>query len=72
MTNTNNIMIPRFIKLIEVHEDFEARYNTMYIIAYGESNGGKNSFVHLYKGSSTQTLIVKESVQDITKLIGDE
>lgn len=70
MTNTNNIMIPRFITLSPIDEEFEAKFNTMYIIDY--ASNGKNCVVHLLQGSVNKTLIVEESVQDIMNLIGDE
>ena len=70
MTNTNNIMIPRFITLTPVYEEFEAKFNTIYIIHY--ASNGKNCVVHVLQGSVIKTIVVEESVQDIMKLIGDE
>ena len=70
MTNTNNIMIPRFITLTPINEQFESRFNAMHIIDY--ASNGKNCVVHVLQGSVIKTIVVEESVQDIMKLIGDE
>ena len=68
--NDNNIMIPRFITLTPIHEQFEARYNTLHIVDY--ASNGKNCVVHLHQGSISKEIVVEESMQDIINLIGDE